>query len=161
MAVEAYQRYGPALVRKARRVLQSRADAEDVVHGLFVDLLTDPAPILDLPYLYRAVTHRCLTLLRNHETRARLLAANEPELRGPVRTRADERVIDMDLLGKLVEELDDAHVEALVYRFFDDLTLEEIAELTGVSRKTIGHRLGRVQSAVSALSTPRPQGGVS
>lgn len=142
------------MLRKAQRLLQSSADAEDVVHALFVELLERPAPVLDLPYLFQAVTNRCLTLLRNRDTRARLLATHEPLLRGPIRTRCEDRVIDFDLLSKLVESLDDAHVETLVYRFFDDCTLEEIAQLTQVSRKTVGHRLARVQEAVSAISAP-------
>jgi RNA polymerase sigma-70 factor, ECF subfamily len=154
--MEAYRRYGPALLRKAQRLLQNEGDAEDVVHALFLELLERPAQVLDLPYLYRAVTNRCLTLLRDRNTRARLLAAHQPELRGPIRTRCEERVIHFDLLAKLVDELDHAHVEALVYRFFDDCTLEEIAELTGVSRKTVGHRLARVQAAVAALSSQKP-----
>jgi DNA-directed RNA polymerase specialized sigma24 family protein len=63
-------------------------------------------------------------------------------------------VINFDLLSKLLDTLDDAHVETLVYRFFDDCTLEEVARLTGVSRKTVGHRLARVQAAVGAISWP-------
>lgn len=39
--MESYQRYGPALLRKAERLLQSRDDALDVVQGLFTDLLAD------------------------------------------------------------------------------------------------------------------------
>jgi RNA polymerase sigma factor (sigma-70 family) len=153
VAIDAYRRYGPALLRKAQRLLQSSADAEDVVHALFVELLERPAPVLDLPYLFRAVNNRCLTLLRNRDTRARLLASHEPALRGPIRTRCEDQVINFDLMSKLVDALDDAHVETLVYRFFDDCTLEEVAQLTGVSRKTVGQRLARVQQAVTAIAT--------
>src|SRR5687768_13365769 len=35
----AYRAYGPALVRKAERMLRNREDATDVVHALFVDLI--------------------------------------------------------------------------------------------------------------------------
>ncbi|HEX4335357.1 MAG TPA: RNA polymerase sigma factor [Polyangiaceae bacterium] len=149
--MDAYGRYAPALLRKARRLLGSPVDAEDVVHGLFVDLLQKNEPPPDLPYLYRAVTNRCLTLIRDRENRARLLACHEPALRGPVRTHIDDRAITLDLLARLVDGLDPAHVETLVYRFFDDLSLEEIADVMHVSRKTVQNRLSRVQNAIVGL----------
>ena len=153
--MHAYDRYAPALLRKAQRLLGSAVDAEDVVHGLFVDLLDkgDEAP--DLPYLYRAVTNRCLTLLRDRDNRARLLAQHEPALRGPIRTRVDDRAVGLDLLSRLVERLDTAHVETIVYRFFDDMGLEEIAEVMHVSRKTVGNRLSRIKTEIIALEAPR------
>ena len=69
----AYRAYGPALVRKAERILRSREDAVDVVHALFVDLIPRWSRDVDLPYLYRAVTNRCLNFVRDESNRARLL----------------------------------------------------------------------------------------
>ena len=68
--MDMYQRYGPALLRKARRVLRNEDDALDVVQGLFTDLYERGQHEADLPYLYRALTNRCLTMLRNRNTRA-------------------------------------------------------------------------------------------
>jgi RNA polymerase sigma-70 factor (ECF subfamily) len=155
--MEIYQRYGPALLRKAERVLQNRDDALDVVQGVFVDMLQKGQTEADLPYLYTAVTSRCLNLLRNRNTRARLLEGEEPSLRGPVRTRCDEHVIVLDLLAKLATRLDDSTLQVLVYRYFDDLTQDEIATLMDLSRKTIGKRLDRVRDVVTELM--RDSGG--
>ena len=58
--MEPYRRYAPALLRKAERMLQDRDEAQDLVQGLFLDLMQRPDTPADLPYLYRAVTHRCL-----------------------------------------------------------------------------------------------------
>jgi RNA polymerase sigma factor (sigma-70 family) len=147
---EAYRRYGPALVRKAERILRSRDDATDVVHALFVDLIQrGPAAAVDLPYLYRAVTNRCLNLLRDATTRARLLAAHPV---APVaRVRCDDAVIGGELLVRVIERLDDGHREVLVARFVDDLTQDEIAEHLGLSRKTIGKRLAAIREVVRAV----------
>jgi RNA polymerase sigma-70 factor (ECF subfamily) len=154
--MDPYQRYGRALLRKAERLLQSRADAQDVVHALFVDLLEKKNQRdVDLPYLYRAVTNRCLSHLRDETNRARLLSAHDESLRGPVRTRLDERVIDLDLLGKLVLELDEVGAEVLAHHFFDDMNQEEVASLLGVTRKTIGSRLERIREIVQRLSEPK------
>ena len=149
--MEAYLRYAPALQRKAERILQSRADAQDVVQGLFLELLQAPETPRDLPYLYRAVTHRCLNLLRDHKTRARLLAEHDALLRGPVRTSCEERSIDLDLLGKLVQTLDQAHAEVLICHYFDDMPQEEVGQRLGGSRKTVGLRLARIRALVAKL----------
>lgn len=150
--MEAYQRHGRALLRKAERMLQSRADAQDVVHALFVDLLARGEKSFDLPFLYRAVTNRCITFLRDEKNRARLLAEHDDALRGPARTTLGERTIDMDLLLKLTRTLDEGALEVLACRFFDDMTQEETATFLGVSRKTVQNRLDAIREAVEKLS---------
>lgn len=132
-------------------MLQSRAAAEDVVHALFVDLLEKKDVVVDLPYLYRAVTNRCLALLRDESNRARLLESHDMALRGPSRTTLDEQVVDLDLLTKLVARLDDRAAEVLAYHYLDDMGQEEIAALLGISRKTVGHRLAAVRDAAHRL----------
>lgn len=157
--MEIYQRYGPALLRKAERVLQNRDDAMDVVQGVFVDMLQKGQAQAELPYLYAAVTSRCLNLLRNRNTRTRLLDREDPSLRGPIRTRCDDQVIGLDLLAKLSARLDESTLQVLVYRYFDDLTQEEIAQLMDLSRKTVGKRLDRVRDAVIELMDESSTGG--
>jgi RNA polymerase sigma factor (sigma-70 family) len=155
--MEAYERYGRALLRKAKRMVGT-ADANDVVQGLFVDLIARGDVPLDLPYLYRAVTNRCLSLLRDEANRARLLerdASASP--RSPARA-GEERAIDRDLLAKLVRALDADHCEVLVYRYLDDMTQDEIASLLGLSRKTIGHRLDRIREVVARIADPSGEG---
>ena len=148
--MDAYQRHGRALLRKAERMLGNRADAQDLVQALFVDLLArGEAP--DLAYLYRAITNRALTFMRDAKNRARLLESNDDALRGPVRTRCDDRVIGMDLLAKLTRTLDERALEILIYRFFDDMTQDEIAELIGLSRKTVGKIEAEIRATVAEL----------
>jgi RNA polymerase sigma factor (sigma-70 family) len=147
----AYRAYGPALVRKAERILRSRDDATDVVHALFVDLIPRWSPDVDLPYLYRAVTNRCLNLVRDRGTRARLLE-REQTVAAPVgRVRLDDQIVGVGLIAALADRLDAAHMDVLVARFVDDMTQEEIAAHLGVSRKTVGKRLDRIRDTVIAL----------
>lgn len=151
--MDSYQRHGRALLRKAERMLGSRADAQDLVQALFVDLLArGESP--DLPYLYRAITNRALTFLRDTQNRSRLLESNDDALvasRATPRTRCDDRVIGMDLLQKLTRTLDERAREILIYRFFDDMTHDEIAQLLGLSRKTVGKIEADIRSAVAEL----------
>ncbi len=148
--MEAYTRYGRALLRKAERVLRNRDDALDVVQSLFQDLYETKRHDVDLPYLYRAVTNRCLSLLRDERNRARLLAENDaslmPQARGNV-----ERLDDLELLKKLVRTLDDETSEILVLHYFDDLPQEEIAAVVGLSRKTVGKRLETIRETACSL----------
>lgn len=145
----AYRRYGPALVRKAERLLRSRDDATDVVHALFVDLIQRRVDTVDLPYLYRAVTNRCLNQIRDHATRARLLEQNPV---APIaRVRCDDAVIGGELLVRLAEQLDPGQLEVLVARFVDDMTQDEIAAHLGISRKTVGKRLAAIRTVVIGL----------
>ena len=132
-------------------MLRSREDAVDVVHAVFTDLIASWNPNVDLPYLYKAVTHRCLNLVRDRGTRARLLA-REPVAAAPVgRVRLDDEIVGLALVAQLVERLDDAHLQVLVCRFIDDMPQDEIAAQLGVSRKTVGKRLDRIRAAVTAL----------
>lgn len=149
--MDLYQRHGRALLRKAQRVLQSRDDAQDMVHALFLDLL-QKGDEPELPYLYRAITNRCLAFMRDESNRARLLEAHDEALRGPIRTRCDDHVIGMDMLVKLAAAVDERTLEIVFYRYFDDLTQEEIAVQLGLSRKTVGKKLDDVRAIVTSLA---------
>jgi RNA polymerase sigma-70 factor (ECF subfamily) len=138
-------------VRKAERMLRSREDAVDVVHGLFADLIPRWTNDVDLPYLYRAVTNRCLNVVRDRSTRARLLEREQTAAAPVGRVRLDDQVVGVGLLAALADRLDEGHMEVLVARFVDDMTQEEIAEHLGLSRKTIQKRLDRIRDEVVAL----------
>lgn len=149
--LEAYQLYGPALLRKAERMLANREDASDVVQTLFAEIVGRGSERVELPFLYRAVTNRCLNMIRDRTNRDRLLARQEPALRGAARVRCDDAVIGLDLLCKLSARLDGKHMEVLVCRYVDDMGVEEIAAVVGQSRKTVGKRLARIRDEVAAL----------
>ena len=157
--MEAYQRYGPALLRKCQRMLQNRHDAEDVVQGLFVDMLQKGKQPEDLPYFYRAVTNRCINFLKYRENRRRLLERHDDALRGTVRTRCDDTGIGVDLLSKRMDRLDKKSLEILIYRYFDDMSQEEIADLIGTSRKTVGKRIMKIKEQVRLLMKNGQGGG--
>lgn len=132
-------------------MLRSREDAVDVVHALFVDLIPRWSKDVDLPYLYRAVTNRCLNVVRDRGRRAHLLE-REQQVAAPVgRVRLDDQIVGVGLIAALADRLDEGHLEVLVARFVDDMTQDEIAEQLGVSRKTVGRRLERIRDEVIAL----------
>jgi RNA polymerase sigma-70 factor (ECF subfamily) len=149
--MDIYRRYGPAIMRKCQRMLGNVQDAEDIVQGLFVDLLKKKKTDVDLPYLYRAATNRCLNYIRDKKKRAALLAKQADSFKNVENTRLDERAISRQMLVKLADLLDKKSREILVYRFFDDMGQEEIASLTGYSRKTVGKRLKVIRDTIEVL----------
>ncbi len=154
--MEAYSRYGTRLLRKAERLLQSQEDAQDIVHGLFVDLLARKKIDVELAYLYRAFTNRCLNHLRDHKGRVGLLERHDESLRGIARIGCADSVIGLDLLTKLVDRLDKKSAEILTYHYFDDMTQDEIAELMSTSRRSVARRITEIQDCARQL-TQEPQ----
>lgn len=149
-AQAAYQRYGRALIRKADRMLRDRDEAVDAVHELFLELWQKEQEVYDLPYLYRMLTHRCLNRIRNDRNRAQLIIQNEAMF--PRQSQATIPSMDRQLLEQLVRKLDEKCQRVLVYHFLDELSQEEIAQLEGVSRKTVGKRLQRVRACLQSLA---------
>jgi RNA polymerase sigma-70 factor (ECF subfamily) len=156
--MEIYLRYGPALLRKCERMLGNRNDAEDIVQELFTDLLKKGQSDESLAYLYRAATNRCLNLIRNRKKRHMLLEQNSPAEPPPTRTLLEEMVVGQELLSRLVDRLDKKAAAVLVYRYVDDLTQEEIATMTGLSRKTVGKRLGKIARVAKKIACSKKGG---
>jgi RNA polymerase sigma-70 factor (ECF subfamily) len=149
--VDSYRRYGPALLRKARRLLRNEEDARDAVQWLFVDFLARGEQPADLPLLYRALTHRCLNWLRDEKNRARLREREASVLAGSPRMGAETLAVGLDALLRLQLRVDESVMETVVYRFLDEMGLEEIAQVMQVSRKTVQNRLARAQDELAAL----------
>ena len=147
---DAYRAYGPALVRKAERILRSREDAVDVVHGLFADLIPRWTNDVDLPTSTEPSRIAASTWCATND--ASPLLEREQTAAAPVgRVRLDNQVVGVGLIAALADRLDEGHMEVLVARFVDDMTQEEIAEHLGLSRKTIQERLDRIRDEVVAL----------
>lgn len=154
--MEAYRRYGPALLRKCERMLGNRPDAEDVVQTLFIDLVRKGRTDVDLPYLYRAATTRCLNRIRDSRRQRELLAQHGDVLLSCGPGLPEARTVSLDLLRQLVGGLDERSSEILVFRYMDQMTGDEIADLLGISRRAVTKRLERIREALEALA---PHGG--
>ncbi len=151
--MEIYRRYGPALLRKCERMLGNRPDAEDVVQGVFVDLYRKGRTDVDLPYLYKAATSRCLNRIRDSKRRRELLAEHAEVLIAAGPGVPEARAISVDLLAQLVSTLDNKSAEILVYRYLDQMTGDEIASLLGVSRRAVTKRLTKIRVALEAIAS--------
>jgi RNA polymerase sigma factor (sigma-70 family) len=150
VSVELYHRYGPALRRKCERMLHNPQDAEDVVQEVFAGVVHRNNENIELSYLYRAVTSRVINLIRDRSRRNSLLDRNFEVLR-PLEPGLVDGVVSRQMLERLLVQLDRERAEILIYRYYDDLTQDEISTLTGLSRKTVGKRLAEIRLSLQAL----------
>jgi RNA polymerase sigma-70 factor (sigma-E family) len=153
-----YRRHALGLVRLAVVMLGDRAAAEDVVQEAFLGLhlrwgsLADPSRVL--AYLRTSVLNGCRTTLRRQ--RRRDSAA--------VRAMAADAPIPLDgadawtLLGEehrevltAIKRLPDRQREAVVLRFYLDMSEEEIARAMQISRGTVKSATFRGMAALGRM----------
>lgn len=149
MIDQIYREHGHVVLRRARRLLGSEAEARDAFHEIFLSLLTRPEQLRGVTritaWLYGATTHHCLNVLRQRRTRTRLLAAIDPAPPDAGK-RGEQMVRVRALLARLPAPLD----EVAVYYYVDEMTHEEIAAVLGCSRRQVGYLLERLQHEAQA-----------
>jgi RNA polymerase sigma-70 factor (sigma-E family) len=154
-----YQAHAVGLIRLAIVMLGDRGAAEDVVQDAFLglyrhwDRLDDPGNALT--YVRSAVLNRCRNALRQRGRRDR----HDRQDPGPMASESAEAVA---LIGEehqqvlaAIRALPDRQREALVLRFYLDLSEEETARAMGVSRGTVKSATSR---AVAALGRKLKEG---
>lgn len=149
---ELFERYHGLVFRRCRALLGNPEDAAEAVQDVFEAALSGlgrfrlrSSPVT---WLYAIATRHCLQLLRNKQSRQLTLALlPAPE------TIADE-VAPMRLdLARMLQGLGEKDLELAVYAFRDGMTHEEIAEVSGIPRRTISRRVQALQSRLAAFQT--------
>jgi len=146
---EYYERFAPVVYRRALYLVHGDADARDMVHEVFRRLIDGSGEAIHssepLRYFYRATTNACLNHLRSQRLRT---TSSEPAPSG-VPASVEPRSPDARLyLGDFLATLDDRMAQVAVMYFGDGMTHEEIAEVLGLSRKTIGRELDALRHRV-------------
>ena len=131
-----YDQHGPALVAYARGFLPDAAAAEDVVHQVFLRLLSAELTMPDAPvaYVYRAVRNAALNARRN----GLRLVELDPQS-SIFRHRGGNREAAL-ALERALAELPEEQREVVVMRVWSGLTLEEIAAATTKPLNTAASR---------------------
>ena len=142
-----YRAHAPVVFRRARRILGSAAEAEDIVSELFEALATDATSLVHASspagWFYTSTTNRCLNRIRHGQNRLRLLRghAQEPPKAEP---SAEDTALLRELLARLPEEL----ARVAVHYYADEMTHEEIARLLDCSRRHVGDLVERLHAIV-------------
>ncbi len=140
--------YLDRLVCFAFRQLGSVQDAEDAVQEVFVRVYANRSKLGGVSsvgaYLFRMVANACTDLLRKRQTRAKVieeLGTMESACDGKNPAEIAEATEQLRRVEKLLSCLPTAQAEVIRLRVFDELRLNEIAEVIGCSVNTVCSRL--------------------
>jgi RNA polymerase sigma-70 factor (ECF subfamily) len=134
--LDLYQCHGPALLAYATGLLGSRASAEDVLHQVFLSLLSKAEqPAEARPYLFKAVRNRALNARRSG---ARMVALHDHDQQWLVKPQGMmEAGIEVE---RALRDLPSEQREVVLMRVWGEMTLEEIATVLDVPANTVASR---------------------
>ncbi len=148
-AVEQAWRFFPLVREKCRRVLGDSEEANDVAQETFIRLWKSGLALTDVravtAWLYCSATRLSIDRLRNRAMRQR-----------PVETRqfaedVEEATASRQVLHRLVEVAEPDELAAAVLDRLDGLTHAEVAEVLGVSDRTVRRLLTRFDARAASL----------
>jgi len=139
----------------ALRIVRSAADAEEVAQDAFVRawnaLPGFRAEARFGTWLHRIVVRRALdraaTLKRRSVREADPETTAEPASPDP---RRDEETVLKRRLGRLMETLTEAQLAAVTLYYYEDRSVEEIADVLGIPTGTVKTHLSRGRAALRA-----------
>jgi len=143
-AAELYRQYGPVVYRRCLRILKEPEAAKDATQEVFMKLVRDMSKLEDratvLPWIYRVATNYCLNARRNAVRRGDDAAMPDLELADA--TPAD-MYPDRALAQQVLSQFDETTRTVAVGVLVDGMEHEEVAELLGISRRTVARKLER------------------
>ncbi len=153
---ELYAQYAPVVYRRARFILGRDADAWDVVQEVFTRMLTDGASFRGearpMTWVYRITTNLSLNLLRARRLREpTLTVVSDPT------TSPSDAVEAKQYVSKWLEVLTEREVEVATLLYLDGLTQQEVADVLGLSRKTIVREVEALRARLLELDALPPE----
>jgi RNA polymerase sigma-70 factor, ECF subfamily len=145
-----YAQFAPVVYRRARVLLARDADAWDVVQEVFERMLTHGAAFRGesrpMTWVYRVTTNLALNHIRSRKLREPLLTVVPLEP-----STAVDHVEARQLLSRWLGHLDERELEVATLLFIDGLTQQEVADVLGLSRKTIVREVEDLRQKLEAL----------
>lgn len=147
------------------RMLGNRAEAEDVAQEVFISVFKTIDQFREeskfSTWLYRVAVNHCKNrikyLARRHDRDRDELDETSHQANGaiagaPVRAAQPDRALEGAQMERLLQEaignLDDDHRVVVVLRDVEDLSIEEICDITGLPDGTVKSRLHRARLAL-------------
>jgi RNA polymerase sigma-70 factor, ECF subfamily len=145
--------YGPKLLSVARRLLGSRADAEDAVQRALLQTYQgarsyEPRWAVST-WLYRILTNVCVDELRRRGVRAAHAGAGPPEAAAPAFEAPGDAGRRIDVERALAKVPREARV-LLALHYVNGLGNAELARIRGISINTVKSQLARGKSILRA-----------
>jgi RNA polymerase sigma-70 factor (ECF subfamily) len=142
------ERYGPMVLRRCRRLLRDEQEARDVAQEVFVRFIVHSRrrrPEYPSSLLYRIATNLCLNRIRD---RRREPAGDEAPLYRIAGADHAESGAARLLLDRLFGRHPESTRTMAVLHYLDGLTLDEVAEATGLSVSGVRKRLRRLRDTL-------------
>ncbi len=140
------------VLRRCRTLLGDPETAHDAMHDVFVEICRRHETLVDAglsSLLYRTATNVCLNRMRSTRRRP-----SEPATDMLARIadldRTDERQAARSLLDRVLGREPESSATIAVLHLVDGHTLEETAEIVGMSVSGVRKRLRKLQSSLQA-----------
>jgi len=144
----AFDKYGPAVYRRARYLLGNHADAEEATQEVFIRAYKNAGSFEQRSDLYtwlsRITTNYCFNRIRDRRRRQELWEENMPP--HPESFAATPTPDGLILMRRLLAEADEECGRAAIYVLIDGMSHAEAADILGVSRRTVGNLLERFKN---------------
>ena len=159
-----YRKYAPAIYAHCRRMLQSQAAARDATQEAFIRVLARgpgfPNDEDALRYLYRVSTNVCLNQIRELKVHTR--AAATLRVRPSSSGSTEGRHADREFVAAVLDRCGESGATVAVMHYVDGMSQVEIAEVLGITRRTVFNRLRRLaRIARDLLGADEPDGGTT
>lgn len=141
-----YRQFSSAILTRCRQILRDEELAWDAMHQTFVNAIRHRksfrADAQPLTWLYSISFRVCLdTQKRRRRRQERLRFDTEPPPSDD--GNAEHWMLQACTVSKLLHFFDRRTQEVVVLRYFDELDLDEIAQVVGQSRRTVTRRLSK------------------
>lgn len=151
---EAYYRRTFAV---AFNILRNRESAEDITQDAFIRAFQNLHQLKDKTKFGAWLAVIASNLARNYLKREKkvIYTAELPEVQGQTENYDTEtealHALELERVRKAVRDLSPDHYQVIVLQFFDDLKIDEIAELLKVSPGTVKSRLFRARQKLAEV----------
>jgi RNA polymerase sigma-70 factor (ECF subfamily) len=162
-----FQDYRKMVFKTAYLMTGSKEEAEDILQEVFVSVWRsrntfNPKKGKLTTWIYRITVNQCLS--RRRSRRPSLLSLEEKNIDLPDTkpTKQPEEILvtrlEYEKLINAMNALDGRHRSVLVLRYFNDLSYDEIAKVTGVPLGTVKSRISQaMRSLRTQMSTQQPE----
>ena len=146
------ERYRDRLGRYAMRMLGNMADVEDALQETFVrgyrslNRCTDPDRVG--PWLFGILVNRCRTIGGQRGRRQQVVVSDEVAVETASVESEEERNAWRDAINKALAQLPDDQREAFVLKHVEELSYEEMSEITGARIPALKMRVLRARETL-------------
>ena len=147
---ELFARHGRGLLMFTQRMMQSSpADVADLTQEIWIAIFRALPGLLDVskfrPWSFRIARDRIYREYRRRKLPAQPLEEINAD---SLEASTHENAIDFEELQHCLQCIGPEHREALVLRFFEEMSYEDIAQATGVTLGTVRSRIHYAKGAL-------------